>query len=60
MAVFFISHRLHSLKNLADRIYVLEDGHIKANGNHLELMKSENFYSDFWKEIDPERVLQLK
>jgi ABC-type bacteriocin/lantibiotic exporter with double-glycine peptidase domain len=59
MAVFFISHRLHTLKQLADRIYVLEEGVIKASGNHEQLMKTTNFYSDFWHEIDPQKVLQL-
>lgn len=49
-AILFISHRLHTLKNYADRIYVLENKSIIAEGNHQELIKSSNFYSDYWFE----------
>jgi len=51
IAVLFISHRIHTLKNNADRIYVLEDGVITTKGNHTDLLVSSNFYSDFWKEL---------
>ncbi len=51
MAVLFISHRFHTLKNTADRIYVLENGTITSAGNHDNLLKTSNFYSDFWTEI---------
>lgn len=49
-ATLYISHRLHSLPKIADQIYVLENGVIKANGTHDELLKSDNFYSEFWLE----------
>lgn len=49
-AVFFISHRLNTLKKIADRIYVLENGTLSTTGNHEELMESANFYSDYWQE----------
>ncbi|MFV8355607.1 peptidase domain-containing ABC transporter [Flavobacterium sp. XS1P32] len=49
-AVFFISHRLSMLKNIADTIYILENKTISTSGNHPELMETENFYSDYWKE----------
>lgn len=48
MAVLFISHRLQTLKNNADRIYILENGEFVRQGNHAELLESSNFYSDFW------------
>jgi ATP-binding cassette, subfamily C, bacteriocin exporter len=51
IAVLFISHRIHTLKNNADRIYVLENGLIISKGNHQDLLISSNFYSDFWKEL---------
>lgn len=51
IAVIFISHRLHSLKNTADRIYVLEQGVILSKGSHKQLLESSNFYSEFWQEI---------
>src|SRR5699024_10280800 len=49
--IIFISHRLHSLPKIADKIYVLEKGVISASGTHEVLLKSDNFYSDFWKEL---------
>ncbi len=59
MAIFFISHRLHSLRNLADTIYVLEDGVIQVKGDHKELMKTENFYSDFWRELETDTLATI-
>jgi len=49
-AILFISHRLNILKNVADSVYILEDKTISRFGNHQELMTSDNFYSDYWKE----------
>ncbi|WP_139959249.1 peptidase domain-containing ABC transporter [Flavicella sediminum] len=51
MGIVFVSHRLHSLKNRADRIYVLENGTIQNKGMHNELIEKNNFYSQFWKEL---------
>ena len=48
-AIFFISHRLNALKNIADIIYVLDNKTITHFGSHNELMQSDNFYSDYWK-----------
>jgi ATP-binding cassette subfamily B protein len=48
IAVLFISHRLHSLKLIADKIYILEEGIISHKGNHKVLLETPNFYSDFW------------
>jgi ATP-binding cassette subfamily B protein len=48
-AIFFISHRLNALKNIADVIYVLESKTISHFGNHDELMQTDNFYSEYWK-----------
>lgn len=49
-AVFFISHRLNMLKKIADTIYILENKTISISGNHSELIKTENFYSEYWNE----------
>jgi ATP-binding cassette, subfamily C, bacteriocin exporter len=49
-AIFFISHRLNTLKNIADEIYVLEDKTITHHGNHVQLLKTNNFYSQYWEE----------
>lgn len=51
LSIIFISHRLHSLPKIADTIYVLEKGTITQSGSHQELIKSTNFYSQFWKDI---------
>ena len=48
-AIFFISHRLNSLKSIADVIYVLDNKTISHFGNHNELMQTDNFYSEYWK-----------
>ncbi len=48
-AVFFISHRLNTLKIIADTIYILENKTITTSGNHQSLMQSDNFYSEYWK-----------
>jgi ATP-binding cassette subfamily B protein len=42
---------LHSLPQIADKIYVLENGVISNFGTHQKLMETTNFYSDFWKEL---------
>lgn len=47
-AIFFISHRLNALKNIADVIYVLDKKTISHFGSHNELMQSDNFYSEYW------------
>jgi len=52
LAIFYISHRLHILKNISDRIYILENGKIQISGTHDELLKTNNFYSDYWKELN--------
>ncbi len=51
IAVFYISHRLHVLKNISDRIYILENGKIQIEGSHSELLKTENIYSDYWNDL---------
>jgi ATP-binding cassette, subfamily C, bacteriocin exporter len=52
MSIIFISHRLHSLKHIADRIYIIERGETKLFGSHKHLMQSSNFYSDYWKDLN--------
>jgi ATP-binding cassette subfamily B protein len=48
-AIFFISHRLNTLKNIADEIYILEDKTITHRGSHEQLLQTTNFYSEYWK-----------
>ncbi|MDR2065388.1 MAG: peptidase domain-containing ABC transporter [Prevotellaceae bacterium] len=49
--IIFITHRLNTVKKLCDRIYLIENGHVSVSGTHDELMKTDNFYSDFWKTV---------
>lgn len=49
--ILLITHRLHTLKNTADNIYIMEKGKILISGKHAELMKTENLYSLYWKKI---------
>lgn len=44
MAIILVTHRVQSAK-LADRIYIIEDGIITANGRPEELIKNENLFS---------------
>ncbi len=52
ISVMFISHRLHILRDISDRIYVLENGCVVAEGQHSDILQSENLYSDFWNELE--------
>ncbi len=52
IGVLFITHRLHTLPKFADRSYVLEEGETKVFGSHKELLKTSNFYSNYWKDYD--------
>lgn len=51
-AIFFISHRLNALKNIADVIYVLDNKTITHFGSQNELMQSDNFYSEYFKSFN--------
>ncbi len=51
LTIIFISHRLHSLPKIANTIYVLENGLISNYGTHNQLLKTKNFYSDFWIDL---------
>lgn len=51
LSIIFISHRLHSLKKIADRIYIIENGESAISGSHNELLETTNFYSSYWEEL---------
>jgi ATP-binding cassette subfamily B protein len=50
-SIIFITHKIHILKNFASRIYILNNGNTNFFGSHDELMSTNNFYSNFWKQI---------
>jgi len=50
--IIFITHKLNILNKFCDRIYILEKGEINNSGNHNELMKYGNLYSDYWNDLN--------
>lgn len=52
MSILFITHRIHILKDFADMIYILEDQMMVDSGSHETLLKTDNLYGNFWKEIN--------
>ena len=46
--VIFISHRL-STTRLADRIILMENGSIKEQGTHEQLLNADGIYAHMWK-----------
>ena len=53
MAVLFVTHRLHVLPRLCDRVVLMESGKITHGGTPETLLRSDNFYSRFWEELQP-------
>lgn len=51
IAILFVSHRLYSLKDIADRIYIFDKGTVSHSGTHAQLLASSNFYSDYWEQF---------
>ena len=45
ITIIVIAHRLSAIKK-ADNIIIVEDGKVSGQGNHTELIKYSNFYSD--------------
>ena len=46
--LLFISHRLSSVQN-ADHVFLLENGEVKEEGTHRELMKKKGIYADMYQ-----------
>ena len=45
---FVIAHRLSTIENV-DRIVVIDDGEVKEDGSHAELMANNGLYSQLHK-----------
>jgi ATP-binding cassette subfamily B protein len=46
--VVTVTHRLHSITN-ADRIFVLENGHLVEQGRHADLLLLAGVYAETWR-----------
>jgi ATP-binding cassette, subfamily C, bacteriocin exporter len=51
MGIIFITHRLHTLRSICDRIYLLENGVLAQSGTHDQLLQNVNMYSDYWNAL---------
>ncbi len=49
LIVIMIAHRLSTVVH-ADRIYVLERGHVSESGTHAALLKKKGLYYAFWRQ----------
>ena len=45
-----VSHRIASIKNIADKIIVFDGGEIQATGTHEELLKISNTYRELYEQ----------
>lgn len=50
MGILMVTHRIKTAQR-CDRIYVLDNGVISSSGTPQELMLTENFYSESYKEL---------
>ena len=49
--IIFVTHRLETARALGGNIVVIENGEVAVSGSHEELLKTENFYSQYWKTL---------
>ncbi len=49
ISVILIAHRLTTVTG-CDRIFVMKDGKIVENGNHIQLLNEHGLYSEMWSE----------
>ena len=57
--VLVIAHRLHTIKN-ADKICVLNQGNLAAEGTHDELLRSSDEYRRLWKAAEESAVWEVR
>ena len=51
MPILLVTHRIITASK-SDYIYILENGHISDKGSPDQLVKSANFYSDFFSDLN--------
>lgn len=49
-AIILLTHRISTAKD-TDRIYVIEEGRIAAQGDHHSLLTGSNLYADAWADL---------
>jgi len=54
-----VAHRLSTI-SLADRVVLLEDGHIVADGTHAELLETTPRYAEVLAQADPDAAAVLE
>jgi len=52
-----IAHRLSTIMH-ADRIYVLEKGHIIESGKHSDLLNQKGLYYAMWRQQIGEKIVE--
>jgi len=50
-AIIFITHMLHILGSICDRIYIIDKGLITGSGTHRSFLTTENLYSSYWTDL---------
>jgi len=50
LAIILVTHRIKTAQK-ADRIYTIENGRISTSGSHQQLLLTNNFYSDSYREL---------
>jgi len=54
-----VAHRLSTI-SLADRVVLLEDGHVVADGTHAELLETTPRYAEVLAQADPDAAAALE
>lgn len=50
--VICVTHKLDVARRIGDKLVVLEDGVVSADGTHKEIIQLNNYYSDYWRMIN--------
>ena len=48
IAILFVSHRLHTIRHIADRIFIIDQGIVTHSGTHEELLAKSDIYRDVY------------
>lgn len=51
VGILLVTHRINLVRQLCDKIFILEGGRISASGIHDELILEDNIYARFWNDL---------